>query len=114
MHILESVLLFTETDSKNEEEEEDEFDDLLGDEDEDEEQLEEAVEQQMEEEEAGSEYMLTPAAARELMLELRDPVEVAKFVVETDDAAGFLRALRLLLHDGYVSSVLSLFTLPRL
>ncbi|XP_793795.4 uncharacterized protein LOC589044 [Strongylocentrotus purpuratus] len=92
-----------ETDSKNEEEEEDEFDDLLGDEDEDEEQLEEAVEQQMEEEEEGSEYMLTPAAARELMLELRDPVEVAKFVVETDDAAGFLRALRLLLHDGYIT-----------
>ncbi|XP_054749989.2 probable serine/threonine-protein kinase kinX [Lytechinus pictus] len=94
-----------ETDSKNEEEEEEDgtFDDLIEDDDGEQFADENEPEMEKEEEEEESEYMLTPAAARELMLELRDPVEVAKFVVETDDAAGFLRALRLLLHDGYIS-----------
>ncbi|XP_071492999.1 uncharacterized protein [Diadema antillarum] len=72
---------------------------------EEEEEEEEELNEGMGEEDTEDEfqYMLTPSAARELMLELQDPVEVAKFVVETDDAAGFLRALRLLLHDGYIS-----------
>ncbi|XP_072174370.1 uncharacterized protein [Diadema setosum] len=70
-------------------------------EEEEEEELNEGIGEEDTEEEF--QYMLTPSAARELMLELQDPVEVAKFVVETDDAAGFLRALRLLLHDGYIS-----------
>ena len=93
---------FIETENELEEDDDDGegFEDLV--EPNDAEQMEDEVEDD-EEEEGADDYMLTPAAARELMMELRDPMEVAKFVVESDDAAGFLRALRLLLHDGYVS-----------
>lgn len=48
------------------------------------------------------ENVLTEEEAQELLLELSNPAEVAQFIVASDDARGFLQALRLLTDQDYV------------
>lgn len=46
---------------------------------------------------------LTEEEAQELLLELSNPVEMAQYIVASDDARGFLEALRLLTDQEYIS-----------
>ncbi|XP_071826666.1 uncharacterized protein [Apostichopus japonicus] len=56
-----------------------------------------------EESPAEEENVLTEEEAQELLLELSNPAEVAQFIVASDDARGFLQALRLLTDQDYIS-----------
>lgn len=56
---------------------------------------------------------LTEEEAQELLLELSDPEEVAQFIVASDDAQGFLQALRLLTDQNYISLKLAYYLRDR-